>query len=202
MKSLALLPPAALVGRQHVLPEDDRWLDEIVGQHTAADHAGIAVVVLGGGDADARAARAVHLFVEQAVGGGVDVPLQVAADQVVIVAEPIGLPRTRRIEQQPRALDGAAGDDHRPGAHLMLDCRRNRRSATPSTLPAASVVDALDHGAGDECAAAGAQRSRDHGVLRAVLGIDWGTEIRRRSRTRCRPRGRRAATLLMASGGA
>src|SRR5689334_13784249 len=79
---LGTLPPARHTLRPWRLPEGDRSQDEIVGEHAAADDAGIAVVVVGCRDGNAGAARTDDLLVEQAEATGILVTLEVPAEMV------------------------------------------------------------------------------------------------------------------------
>jgi hypothetical protein len=70
-------------------PEDDREFDEIVGEHRAADDAGVAVIKLRGGDADAgTVVRILETGRQQAGDDGIIMALEVTTDVVAVVDEP------------------------------------------------------------------------------------------------------------------
>ena len=83
---LGALPPTRHLCRPRRLPVGDGRHDEVVGQHAATDDAGIAVIVVGRGDARARAARVDDLLVEQAEGTGILVALEVSTEVIGVVA--------------------------------------------------------------------------------------------------------------------
>ena len=89
------------------------------GHHAAADDARIVVVPGRRGDADARAEIVGDLVLEEAEEPAGAVPLQVASDLVVPVAEAFGFGGGARREQKPRGLDGAGGEDHLPRARRV-----------------------------------------------------------------------------------
>ena len=82
------LTPVRHAGGQGLIPEQDRQHGEIVGQHGAADDAGIAVGEVSGGNGDARPLTGTDRRVEQAIGRWIGMALQVAANQTGIVAQP------------------------------------------------------------------------------------------------------------------
>ena len=86
----------------------NRQANEFVGQHAPAAQAGRAVVVIADGDAGARADVVIGLEVEVAHRAGVVVALQIAADLVVAIPQPVGKQPAFRIQQQARGLRGAA----------------------------------------------------------------------------------------------
>ena len=110
-------PPARRVGRQRLSPKDEREFDEVVGEHRTTDDAGVPVIKLRRGDGDAGAEEGrFDVGREEAVGDGISVALDMAAEVVAVVAQAVGLKRRRGEQQQARGLDGAAGNDDRPGA--------------------------------------------------------------------------------------
>ena len=116
---------------------------------------------------DVHAARAVVVVRRQAFedrdvalhagAGGVG---EVAADGAAGVGEAVGMPRRLRVEEQPRRLAGAGGEDDDLRAHLLLAAGRgvDVRHAGGAALVVREHL--AGHGAGDDLEAAGGQGGR------------------------------------------
>ena len=133
----------------------------------------VAVVVVAGGDAHARAVHVDDRFVEQAEGAGEAVALEMAADLVVAVADAVGVRGAAAGEQEPGGLDGTARRRRRRRRARSASRPSARRAGrTPSTRP--HRIDRRARSArhrSTSVGVAGGQGSGDHGVVRAVLGV-------------------------------
>ena len=174
--------PAREVGREVGAPEDEGKLDEIVGEHGAADDARVAVVELRGGEADAGAeVGIVDAGREEAGDDGVVVTLEMATDVVAVVAEAVGVLGRGGEEKEACGLDGAAGEDDGfrvGGAALGLGgVGGGGREIFDAGGAAGGVGDhARDVGAGCEGAAAGGEGAGEEGVMGAVARIGGAGE--------------------------
>src|ERR1700689_5558758 len=74
--------PALHSWRETSVPELNGQFDEFVGEHSAADDAGVAVIEPARGDRNARAIAIAGDFIKEADGAGIIVALQIAADEV------------------------------------------------------------------------------------------------------------------------
>ena len=149
--------------------------DELVGEHAAAGEPRRAVVVVADRDAHPRADVVVDLLLEEADGAGVGVPVEVAAHPVVAVAEAVRVEPALREEQQARRLGGPAGD-HDDVRGLLLEPVVLVEVGDARGAPAVVEEDLLDLALGPQPRVAGGERARDHGVLRAVLGVRLAAE--------------------------
>ncbi len=97
--------------------------------------------------------------------------LQVAADEIAVVSEPSRFAVAGREQQQPGGFDGAGAEDD-AARRDMPAAGALRRDEIDADDPAGAVGGhALDHRFRQELAAAGGERARKHGVLRAVLAV-------------------------------
>ena len=96
----------------------------------------------------------------------------VAADLVLVVAEPVREAAGGRVEQQAGGLDGVAGDGHDLGPLQPLDVLAFPDVGDPSGPPAGLVdLDAGRHAVGSDLDAVG-QGVGQVGDVRAGLGVD------------------------------
>src|SRR4051794_8011680 len=154
-------------------PVDREWdAHARAGDVTAAgEAAGVVVFVeLEAAGADVPAAGpGVDGVVEQADGGAVLVPGDVAANQVTTVGEAVREPGRARQQQQPRGLDRAAGEDEHVG--FLLGQLAVAVGVHGALRPAALVHgDLADVRVGSQVVPAGRHRVRHEHVERAGPG--------------------------------
>src|SRR5512132_1403538 len=92
-------PPTRQVRRQRVVPEVDRRLDEIVGQHTTSNDAWVAMIKLGGRQRHSGSNAAKNFLSHQAVGPWVEMTLKVPANLIVFIAKSVRVVRRVRIQE-------------------------------------------------------------------------------------------------------
>src|SRR5215213_8442808 len=89
-----------------------RCRNELVGDHAAADEAGIEVTEVVRRDTRTRSDIVVHRVLEDPQRTTVEVALQVTPHLIGVVANPVRLGLTRAAQQQTRRLDSASGEHH------------------------------------------------------------------------------------------
>src|SRR5689334_20301385 len=101
-ESLVVDAPARQIGRQRVVPEIYRRLDEVIRKHAAADYAGVVVIELRRRDRHAWSNSVEDFRRRNSVGTRVQMSLQVTSDLIVFVPESGRVQRSMRIQQEPR----------------------------------------------------------------------------------------------------
>src|SRR4051794_11571729 len=136
------------------------------------------MVVAADSDRDTRSARIVDLLLEQPVDERREMALEVAAYEVLGIADSVRMPLRRREQKEAGGLDRAAAkhDGARTDRHAASLVARLPHERNPSHMAPATRSDIERGGGRQGRAPAVFQGGGDEGVLRAVLGVPGTAE--------------------------